>query len=145
MFIAQNQSAGLGFGLTLYRAFGIEADYINLSKYAAIFTGNKKTMSESFISFESINNVCSGLLTPIWCKVDFNDSTFFYDGIGISFKLLRLKTDDILEVLKAHGELTYFKITDFGLRKASVEKSILQGKSFALPYSKLGIRGGLTE
>lgn len=118
------------FGLTVYRAFGIESDEIRLSNYKSILIDPKENNQGGFISFECINNIALGLLTPIWSRVEFGNTEHFYDGIGAGYSIFSLKTGDVLELLKAHGLLDYFVITSFGLKQADIKKSILQAQRF---------------
>ena len=139
MFMMNNPAGKTTFGLTIYRAFGTESDGVRLPDYKSILIDSKENSQGGFISFDCINNIALGLLTPIWCRVELGSTEYFYDGIGAGYSLFTFKTGDVLELLKAHGLLDYFIITSFGLKQADIKKSILQAQRFGVTIPEIKV------
>jgi hypothetical protein len=72
------------YGITIYRIFGKKKDLERLDKQLenqTIQIDYSEQNHKSFISFQNIESVDTGILTEVWSHKDFADIKHYYDGI----------------------------------------------------------------
>ena len=117
------------YGITIYRIFGKKKDLEGLDKQLenqTIQIDYSEQNHKSFISFQNIESVNTGILTEVWSHKDFVDIKHYYDGIQAGYSLFTLKRGDIIELIGTHRILTYFKVFANGLQKITIDQSMIK-------------------
>ena len=117
------------YGITIYRIFGKKKDLERLDKQLenqTIQIDYSEQNHKSFISFQNIESVDTGILTEVWSHKDFADIKHYYDGIQAGYSLITLKRGDIVEFIGAHRILTYFKLMAGGLKRITIDQSMIK-------------------
>lgn len=117
------------YGITIYRIFGKKKDLERLDKQLenqTIQIDSSEQNHKSFISFQNIESVDTGILTEVWSHKDFADIKHYHDGIQAGYSLITLKRGDIIEFIGDHRILTYFKLMAGGLKRITIDQSMIK-------------------
>jgi hypothetical protein len=117
------------YGITIYRIFGKKKDLERLEEQLenqTILIDSSEQNHKSFISFQSIESINTGILTEVWSHKEFSNLRYYYDGIRAGYRIITLKRGDIVEFIGAHRILTYFKVIANGLQKITIDQSMIK-------------------
>ncbi len=84
---------GTYYGITVYRIFGKKSDLVQplqQLEHSTVLYDSIERSYKSFISFESIENIDTGILTEVWSHIEFADLKYYYYGIYAEDKIITL-------------------------------------------------------
>lgn len=113
------------YGITIYRIFGKKKDLERLDKQLenqTIQIDYSEQNHKSFISFNSLESIDTGILTEVWSYKE----QYHYDSFQAGYKIITLKRGDILEFIGTHRILIYFKVMAGGLKKITIDQSMIR-------------------
>ena len=90
------------YGITIYRIFGKKRDLEGQEKQLenhTILIDSSENDNRSFISFQGIGGIDTGILNEVWSHTDFEH---YCDEIKAGYRLITLKRGDIIEFIGDH-------------------------------------------
>lgn len=117
------------YGITVYRIFGKKKDLeqpLQQLEHQTVLIDSIEQSYKSFISFQSIESIDTGILTEVWSHIELVDLKYYYDGIYAEDKIITLKRGDIIEFIGVHRILTYFKVMASGLKRITIDQSMIK-------------------